>query len=161
MAAGGLSLDYYSVPQRHVFYESEEEEEEEEEEREEAKLFLIEGAVNVQAKLLLVCTTDVGVAFLKSHVALGPQPSLVVSTCHLEKVLRDHYFHRTRGEEEEGERVGELYSVDGKDDIFVYFQLKSLKDEHCNEWSQMVMKHIHVACSCIVYFGRLNKHVFA
>lgn len=155
MAAGGLSLDYYSVPQRHVFYESEEEEEEEEEEREEAKLFLNEGAVKVQVKLLLVCTTDVGVAFLKSHVALGPQPSLVVSTRRPEKVLRDRYFHRTRGEEEEEEeRVGELYGVEGKDDIFVYFQLKSLKDEHCNQWSRMVMNHIHIACRCIVYFWK-------
>lgn len=140
MAAGGLSLDHYSVPQRHVFYESEEEEEENEEQSN--LFFVIDAPTKLSnVKLLVLCTTEVDAVFMKSHVTLGPQPLLNIDTCCPEKVLKDRYFHQRR--DGVNKRVGELYGVKGKEDVFVYVQLKSLKDEHCNQWSRMVTKRIN------------------
>ena len=139
MTAGGLSLDHYSVPQRHVFYESEEEEENEEQEN----LFIIDAPTKLSnIKLLLLCTTEVGGVFMKSHVTLEPQPSLNIDSCCPEEALKDRYFHQRR--DGGNERVGELYRVKGKENVFVYVQLKSLKDEHCSQWSRMVIKHMMI-----------------
>uniref|UniRef100_A0A1X7V1B4 Proteasome assembly chaperone 1 n=1 Tax=Amphimedon queenslandica TaxID=400682 RepID=A0A1X7V1B4_AMPQE len=154
MDAGGLSLDHYSVPQRHVFYESEEEEEENEEQD---NLFVIDAPTALpNVKLLVLCTTEVGGVFMKSHVTLEPQPLLNIDTCCPEKVLKDCYFHQRR--DRVNETVGELYRVKGKEDAFVYVQLKSLKDEHCNQWSRMLIDATRPDTVIILHSSLLHQY---
>lgn len=145
MATIGFStFDAYSVPQRHCFHDSDEEEEGEEREY----IYFSQPSrstdANSSTKLLIVCSSDVAVGFVKSHVILKPRPYSVITCVDPVLVLKDRYFrsdcksNKTANGEEARTTIGELYEVEGRDDVRICLNLETLKDDYCNEWSRKV-----------------------
>lgn len=133
-----------SLPQRHCLYDSEEEEDEHVQDA-----FYFSPNKSQSCKLLIVCTSHITVAFVKSHVILKPQPlTTILCQCPV-RFLKGRYFHEEREEEEqeEEERVGEVYEVKDNDSVYVALLLNTFKDDYCNEWSRKVL----IVMCCLTY----------
>ena len=135
----GLSLDPYSIPQRHCFYDSDEEEQDSNQE-----FISISGNPQCITNLLIISTSKIAGAFLKSHVMLNPLDPVSVITCRQPvKTLKGRCFYgnkeRDMGDiDEEQVKLAELYETAGQSDVSVCVMTDNLKEDFCNELSRKV-----------------------
>ena len=145
MATYGFSLDPYSVSQRHCFHDSDEEDEGEQENGGREYFFFSQSSTkDAHVKLLIVCTSRIPVAFVKSHVILKPAPCCIITCQNSVQVLKGRYFSDLRrkedsnNKEEEKVNIGELYEAEEHPDVLICFSMETLEDDYCNEWSRKV-----------------------
>jgi hypothetical protein len=146
MAAGlefGLSLDPYSVPQRHCFYDSDDEEDEGEGDGLDCTFVSMSPNVSDPIKLLIVCTSEITGAFIKTHVMLD-HPPLSILNCNTKpsKALKRCLFQSEDSDKDTiPYKLGEMYSVTSHSNTLVYFCLDYLKEDYCNEWSRKIIDY--------------------
>ena len=135
----GLSLDPYSIPQRHCFYDSDEEEQDSNQE-----FISISGNPQRITNLLIISTTKIAGAFFKSHLMLNPLNPVSVITCRQPvQTLKGRCFYDNKerdmsDKDEEQVKLAELYETAGQSDISVCVMTDNLKEDFCNELSRKV-----------------------
>ena len=136
----GMSLDPYSVPQRHCFYDSDEEQDEiDEEELSLSIIDLPENCPKLKSKLLIIATSTIAAAFIRSHVITDPNPLSSIVTKQSLRAFKGKYFSPS-GEQTDHheETITDVFLLKEKKDVCICIHEQPLREEYCNEWSRKV-----------------------
>ena len=135
----GLSLDPYSVPQRHTFYDSDEDDSGEDDE-EVFALKYSSGSI-VKSRLLLVCVSQTASILAQSYLDVKKDAALCkVSTTSGSKVIKGRCFSSLESIEKSSqeETISDVYAASGVGEITLCLQREKINWEFCNSWSEKV-----------------------
>ena len=129
-----FDLDGLPPAPRHCFYDSDEEKDEEIDSSEEENLFVWRQNVSElqNIKTLLVCTTDVSAAFVKSYTNVCTDPVATLACTRPRNVLKGHYFS---GREEEVD-VTDINAIQNGGCVATVTH--GVNYDFCNLWSEKV-----------------------
>ena len=137
----GLSLDPYSVPQRHTFYDSDSDDSVEDDEQ----VFLLRcwsGSTIIKSRLLLVCVSTTASTLARSYLDLKTDAALCnIATNSASKAIKGRCFssrESTENGSSQEETISDVYAATGTGEIAVCFQRQSVNWEFCNAWSEEV-----------------------
>ena len=136
----GLSLDPYSVPQRHTFYDSDEDDTVEEDEEVFALRYSSDSVV--RSRLLLVCVSPTASTLAQSYLDVKTDAALCkIATNSASKVIKGRCFSSqdsTESSNAQEETISDVYAASGVGKVTVCLQRENVNWEFCNSWSEKV-----------------------
>lgn len=136
----GLSLDPYSVPQRHTFYDSDEDDSVED--KEEVLALHCSPGLTIKSRLLLVCVSATAITLAQSYLDVERDAVVCkISTTSAKKVIKGRCFS-SRGSPEntsKEEVISDVCTASGDGKVTVCLQREKLNSDFCNAWSEKVL----------------------